>query len=80
MPTITVLWFAQLRDRRGQEREQVASDAATVRSLYDGLAERHGLPRPPRGVMVAVNDDLAHWDAALHEGDTVAFLPPVSGG
>jgi molybdopterin synthase sulfur carrier subunit len=80
MVTVTVRYFAQLRDRRGQEQERIETAATTLRALYDELAARHALPQPPRGIMVAVDDDLARWDADLHAGDTVAFLPPVSGG
>ncbi len=80
MATVTVLYFAQLRDRCGCEREQVDTPAGTVRALYEERAACHGLPLPPRGIMPAVNEDLARWDTVLHAGDTVAFLPPVSGG
>lgn len=80
MTHITVLYFAQLRDRRGQEQERLATPATTLRQLYEELATRHALPQPPRGIMVAVNDELARWESAFHDGDTVAFLPPVSGG
>ena len=80
MVAITVLYFAQLRDRRGQERECLDTSAATLRALYDELAARFALPQPPRGIMVAVNEELVRWDGTLRDGDTVAFLPPVSGG
>jgi molybdopterin converting factor small subunit len=31
-------------------------------------------------VSAAVNADFARMDAAVSDGDEVAFLPPVSGG
>ena len=35
---------------------------------------------PGTKIRVAVNEGYASWDAPLHDGDTVAFLPPVAGG
>jgi molybdopterin synthase sulfur carrier subunit len=36
---------------------------------------------PYRGsVSGAVNAEYARMDAPIHDGDEVAFLPPVSGG
>jgi molybdopterin converting factor small subunit len=31
-------------------------------------------------ISCAVNEEYAKFDARLHDGDEVAFLPPVSGG
>lgn len=80
MRTLTVLYFAQLRDQRGLDAEPVETASATPRELYRELAQRHGLAVPERQLAVAVNAELADWDAPLHAGDTVVFLPPVSGG
>ena len=33
-----------------------------------------------RGVQAAVNKALTRGDIALHAGDEIAFLPPMSGG
>lgn len=80
MPEVTVLYFAQLRERRGLEQERLATAAGTVRGLYAELSARHGLGLAERSLAVALNEALTGWDAALADGDTVAFLPPVSGG
>lgn len=72
-------YFASLRDAAGCEAEQVehAGDAA---SLYALLAVRHGFALPQSRVRLAVNGGFVSWSQALHEGDEVVFLPPVSGG
>ncbi len=80
MPELTVLYFAHLRDQRGVDSERVATAAATARDLYRELAQRHGLTLPERSLVVAVNEAMVRWDAPLADGDTVVFLPPVSGG
>ena len=80
MPDITVLYFAHLRDQRGVDSERIVTSATTVRDLYQELVLRHGLTLPERSIVVAVNEAMVRWDAAVAEGDTVVFLPPISGG
>ena len=80
MASITVLWFAHLREQRGCDEERVDSTAADLRGLYRELAARHGLTFPERSLVAARNEELAPWDAPLRDGDVIAFLPPVSGG
>lgn len=80
MITITVLWFAHLREQRGCNEERVQCTAGDLRSLYRELATRHGLTFPERSLVAARNEELASWDTPVQEGDTIAFLPPVSGG
>ncbi|HXS74315.1 MAG TPA: MoaD/ThiS family protein [Rhodanobacteraceae bacterium] len=76
----TLLYFASLRDAAGCALEMVASDARAPRALYAEAAARHNFQMPLERVRVAVNGAFAKMDCTLHEGDEVAFLPPVSGG
>ncbi|MBS0431141.1 MAG: MoaD/ThiS family protein [Proteobacteria bacterium] len=76
----TLRYFASLRDAAGCAEEQVASAAETPAALYAEAAARHGFTMPLARLRVAVNGAFAHADAALHDGDEVVFLPPVSGG
>jgi molybdopterin synthase sulfur carrier subunit len=80
MPELTVLYFAHLRDQRGLDSERITSTATTARDLYRELVQRHGLTLPEQTLIVAVNEAMVRWDAPLADGDTVVFLPPVSGG
>ncbi len=80
MPEITILYFAHLRDQRGLDSERLATTAATARDLYQELAQRHRLTLPERTLIVAINEAMVRWDAPIADGDTVVFLPPVSGG
>jgi molybdopterin synthase sulfur carrier subunit len=77
---LTVMYFGLLSERRGLASERVAVAATTPRELYAQLNESHGLGLAPEHFRVAVNDAFADWDAPLAAGDTVAFLPPMSGG
>ena len=80
MKTVRVQYFAILRDQRGLAEERLETPAATARDLYEELHRRHGFSLPAERLRVAVNDEFAGWTAALREGDTLAFLPPVAGG
>ena len=77
---VTLLYFASLRDAAGCAQEQVAGDLHDPRALYAAATARHGFKMPVERVRVAVNGAFANADCALHDGDEVAFLPPVSGG
>jgi len=83
---VEVRYFASLREALGRERETVALAAVEPR-VADLLAELGaergdawtGPLRAP-GVRPAVNAELADLDTRIHDGDEVAFLPPVTGG
>ena len=79
---VTVRLFARLRDIAGSA--ELARDLApgtTIRSVWRQLADEYPALAPyERSVSSAVNADYARMDTPLHDGDEVAFLPPVSGG
>ena len=77
--SITVLYFASLRDAAGRDSEQLPLPAS-LRGLYDELRSRHGFSLPAEKLRVAVDGAFAPWDAPLRDGSEIAFIPPVSGG
>jgi molybdopterin synthase sulfur carrier subunit len=84
MNTVTVRYFASIREAVGQGSEAVVTQAATVGALRDELLARGGayaeaLARG-RAVRAALNQVMCDDDAALAAGDEVAFFPPVTGG
>ena len=80
MKTLTVLYFASLRDAAGVPEEHVRSDAADLRELYTQLQVRHGFSMPADRLRVAVDDAFADWETPLRNGSRIALIPPVSGG
>jgi molybdopterin synthase catalytic subunit/molybdopterin converting factor small subunit len=72
---ITVRLFAGLRERAGTARLEV-DDVARVGDVWAKL----GLGDEPGGLLYALNREYAGPDDALHDGDEVALIPPVSGG
>ena len=79
-----VLYFAWVRERIGHPKDQVESDAATVRDLVEelcGREERYAAAFADLGALrVAVDQELADFDAPLGGVREVAFFPPMTGG
>ena len=81
MLTIKVLYFAHLVDRTGVREETVALSGNSIRDLKSELVSRHAkLQDSLDACRVAIDEEFAVSDSALSEGQTVAFIPPVSGG
>ena len=82
--TLKVLYFAWLRERIGQAREEVETKAATVADLVEELRareERYALAFSDlASVRVALDQELADFDAPLDGVREVAFFPPMTGG
>lgn len=79
---VTVRLFARLREIAGAPDVRIVlPERATVLEAWEALAGRFPELRAYAGsVSCAVNEDYARMNAALKDGDDVAFLPPVSGG
>lgn len=80
---VKLLFFAALRDVAGQaERDLVLpAEVTTVAQLLDQVAKE--LPQVGSrmaSVRIAVNEAFVDVGAQLVDGDTVALLPPVTGG
>jgi molybdopterin synthase catalytic subunit len=72
---VTVRLFAGLRERAGTAR----LDVDGVERIDDVWAKL-GLGDEPAGLLYALNREYVDRGAALHDGDEVALIPPVSGG
>ncbi len=81
---LDVLYFAWVRERIGEPRETVDTGAATVAGLVDELRareERYALAFSDlTALRVAVDQELADFDAPLAGVREVAFFPPMTGG
>jgi molybdopterin synthase sulfur carrier subunit len=77
--SITVLYFASLRDAAGCASESLPLPAS-LGALYELLRARHGFALPATKLRVAVDGAFVPWDHAVQDGCEVAFIPPVSGG
>ena len=79
---LRVLFFAAAREKAGRTEADVElGDGATVAALFDHLAAEHeGLGDVLRACRAAVDEEFAPRGTVLADGQTVAVLPPVSGG
>ncbi|MED4839042.1 molybdopterin converting factor subunit 1 [Weizmannia sp. CD-2023] len=75
---IKVLLFAHLKEQAGRSEMDINCEKMTVAELRQALAEKGILHQD--AVMVAVNEEFARDEEMVHSGDTVALIPPVSGG
>jgi molybdopterin synthase sulfur carrier subunit len=81
---LQVLYFAWLRERIGEGREIVETDATTVADLIEELRGRE--PRYAAAfadittVRVALDQEMVSLDAPLENAREVAFFPPMTGG
>jgi sulfur-carrier protein len=82
--TVSVLYFAALRDLAGVAEELVALPSASpveVSELLHTLEQAHEALRGRlASVRVAVNEEFAPLSTLLRGGEVVALIPPVSGG
>jgi molybdopterin converting factor subunit 1 len=82
MPTATVLYFAQVRDRLGREQERLELPAATsAAAILVALGARHPhCATAFASCRVAVDCRFIAGEVVLAEGAEIAVIPPVSGG
>ena len=82
--TLRVLYFAWLRERIGLAQEEVETSASTVAGLVEELRareERYALAFSDlRALRVALDQELADFEAPLDGVREVAFFPPMTGG
>ncbi|MSU48894.1 MAG: MoaD/ThiS family protein [Opitutus sp.] len=78
--TVSVQYFAILREQRGVAQEKLTTAAATPTALYEELRARHNFTLPGDRVRAAVNDAFVAGIDPLRDGDRIVFIPPVAGG
>ncbi len=81
---LRLMYFAWLRERIGAPREDFETQAETVAALVEELRareERYALAfSDMAAIRVALDQELASFDAPLRGVREVAFFPPMTGG
>ncbi len=84
--TVNLLYFARLAETLGSKGETLELPE-TCNTLSDliALLRLRGEPFDSAfdgqtRVLVAINQEMCESDQAIHNGDEVAFFPPVTGG
>jgi molybdopterin synthase sulfur carrier subunit len=83
--SVQLFYFAGLRETLGCGSEELSlpPEVDTVAALRDFLAARGEAWQTLAGMKnlkAAVNQTMAGGEAAIKDGDEVAFFPPVTGG
>lgn len=76
---IKILFFARLQEEAGKDYITVQKAGITVDELKTWLEQEYGFSSLAN-TMTAVNENYTEGSTLLSEGDTVALIPPVSGG
>lgn len=79
---VQILFFARARELAGHETvEFPCGSSLSVRSLRGRLVETYPDLKPLMATAaIAVNEEYATDTTMIQPGDTVAIIPPVSGG
>lgn len=76
---IKILFFAGLQESIGKDTLEFILEEITVRELKSQIQEQYPGSNI-ENVMTAINEEYALDTDIVKTGDTVAFIPPVSGG
>lgn len=76
---IHILLFAHLQEVVGESKLAVELSDITVGQLKAWLEKQY--PQLSlQSIMVAINEEFATDTTMIQSGDTIAFIPPISGG
>lgn len=82
--TITVRYFASIREAVGCASEPLTTTAETVGDVRTALRTRGGAYAaalaPGEAVRMALNQTMVDEATPLSDGAELAFFPPVTGG
>lgn len=74
--TITVKFFASLRERVGKAETRIAAQGLRLDTIWQQTTT---IPMPDN-TLCAVNMEYVNRQHIAQDGDEVAFFPPVTGG
>ena len=81
---IDLIYFSWIRERIGKSSERVETSAETIVELIEELRKRDvryfEVFSDLGSFRVAINQELASFDASILEAKEIAFFPPMTGG
>lgn len=80
--SVKILYFGQLKDVLGKSQCDLnLSQPMKVEDVFcQVLGDNAHLKAWQEKVLYAVNQELVSRDFQVHDGDEVAFMPPMAGG
>lgn len=80
MITITIEYFAELREKSGKQTETIQLQHTDAKALYSSLKQEYDFHSDWQKLGIAINHEMANWDQVLQNGDVIVFIPKVAGG
>ena len=80
MKTVTIEYYAILREMTGKCQEQFSTSANTILELYQEVSLKYGFLLEFDQLRAAINDSFVDWHTDLNKNDVVVFVPPIAGG
>jgi molybdopterin converting factor subunit 1 len=80
MKNINILFFGKLKETWNTSKLSLATASHDIESLYLELLKLVSETPHKQSIKVAINDEFVNWNTIINDNDTVAFLPPASGG
>lgn len=79
---IKILYFGHLKDRLGRSGDELTlHEPLTVAEVFCQALRDDPLSKSwQETVLYAVNQERVTRDFVVHDGDEVAFMPPMAGG
>ena len=81
---VDLIYFSWIRERIGKSGESIETTATTILELIEELKKkdiRYSEVFSDLGSFrVAINQELADFDASIVEATEIAFFPPMTGG
>jgi molybdopterin converting factor subunit 1 len=80
MKKLQILFFGKLKENWGTSQLTIETDCNEIESLYTELLKSSIEIPHKASIKVAINDEFVNWNSIINDNDTIAFLPPASGG
>jgi molybdopterin synthase sulfur carrier subunit len=78
---VKVLYFSQVKDKIGKNEEEIEFEGKILKDLVDVLVNKYpNIEDILKRSMFAVNESYETMEYNLQDNDTIAIIPPVSGG
>lgn len=75
-----ILYFAELRELLNQSTETIHLDTTLTVQEFESYLLKHHSELKSKKFQIAVNEEFVRQDDIVQPGDTIALIPPVSGG
>ncbi len=77
---LEILFFGKLKEIWNTKKLTMQTTSSNIEELYTELLTKASEVPHKASIKVAINDEFVDWNSQLKDNDSIAFLPPASGG